>query len=85
MLQVGESSLMLSDTFPGQTVQKGENVTICITAKDAEKSKQFYEALKQGGRVIMELQETHFSPAFGQVTDKFGVSFQIFTEGTSMN
>jgi PhnB protein len=85
MLQVGESSLMLSDTFPGQTVQKGENVTICITAKDVEKSKQFYEALKQGGRVIMELQETHFSPAFGQVTDKFGVSFQIFTEGTSMN
>ncbi|MCY9695686.1 VOC family protein [Paenibacillus alginolyticus] len=85
MLQVGESSLMFSDTFPGQTVQKGDNVTICITSKDKEKSQKFYNALKDGGQVIMELQETHFSPSYGQVKDKFGVTFQIFTEGASMN
>ncbi|MDQ0873340.1 PhnB protein [Paenibacillus sp. V4I3] len=85
MLQVGESNLMFSDTFPGKPLQKGDNVTICITTKDAEKSKQFYEALQQGGQVKMPLQETFFSPAFGEVTDKFGITFQIFTEGKSMN
>lgn len=85
MLQVGESNLMFSDTFPGQPLQKGDNVTICITTKDAEKSKQFYEALSQGGQVKMPFQETFFSPAFGEVTDKFGITFQIFTEGKSMN
>jgi PhnB protein len=31
--------------------------------------------------VTMPLQKTFFSPAYGSVTDKFGVSFQIFTEG----
>jgi PhnB protein len=56
-------------------------VTICITTKDADKSKQIFEALQQGGQVIMPLQETHFSPAYGNLTDKFGVNFQIFTEG----
>jgi PhnB protein len=85
MLQVGESNLMFSDTIPGQPLQKGDNVTICITTKDAEKSKQFYEALSQGGQVKMPFQETFFSPAFGEVTDKFGITFQIFTEGKSMN
>ncbi len=28
----------------------------------------------------MPLQETFFSPAYGIVTDKFGVTFQIYAE-----
>ncbi len=35
--------------------------------------------LKQEGQVVMPLQEVHFSPAYAIVTDKFGVTFQIFT------
>ncbi|SFL54019.1 PhnB protein [Paenibacillus sp. 1_12] len=80
MLKVGETDLMLSDTFPGQPHQTGDQVTICIVIKDKEKSKKIYEALKQDGQVIMELQETHFSPSYGSLKDKFGITFQIFTE-----
>ncbi|MGC5326357.1 VOC family protein [Brevibacillus sp. SYSU BS000544] len=81
MLKVGEAELMFSDTFPGQPVQSGSQVTICIGTNDAEKSKQFFNALQDGGQVIMPLQETFFSPAYGIVTDKFGIPFQIYTEG----
>jgi PhnB protein len=81
MLKVGETDLMFSDTFPGQPHQLGNQVTICISTNDVEKSKQIFEALQQGGQVSMQLQETHFSPAYGSVTDKFGVTFQIYTEG----
>lgn len=80
-LKVGESELMFSDTFPGQHHQSGNQVTICISTNDKEKSKQIYESLRQDGQVNMPLQETHFSPAYGVVTDKFGVTFQIYTEG----
>ncbi|GIM46591.1 VOC family protein [Collibacillus ludicampi] len=80
-LKVGETELMLSDTFPGQPHQSGNQVTICISTNDLEKSKQIYESLQQDGQVNMPLQETHFSPAYGIVTDKFGVVFQIYTEG----
>ncbi|MFJ8248043.1 VOC family protein [Peribacillus asahii] len=80
-LKVGETELMFSDTFPGQPHQSGSQVTICISTNDAEKSTKMYEALQQGGQVIMPLQETFFSPAYGNVTDKFGINFQIFTEG----
>jgi PhnB protein len=81
MIKVGETDMMFSDNFPGQQSLSGNQVTICITSSDAEKSKQIYEALKQGGEVKMPMQETFFSPAYGIVKDQFGVTFQIFTEG----
>ncbi|NHM34003.1 VOC family protein [Neobacillus terrae] len=80
-IKVGETELMLSDTFPGQPHSSGTQVTICITTDNAEKAKLMFEALMQEGQVTMPLQETFFSPAYGSVVDKFGVSFQIFTEG----
>lgn len=80
-LKVGETELMFSDTFPGQPHASGNQVTICITSDDVEKSRAMYEALSQGGQVTMPLQDTFFSPAYGSLVDKFGVNFQIFTEG----
>ncbi|GIQ63918.1 hypothetical protein PACILC2_24860 [Paenibacillus cisolokensis] len=41
LLKVGETDLMFSDTFPGQPLQKGNHVTICITTNDTLKSKKF--------------------------------------------
>lgn len=80
MLKVGETDLMLSDTFPDKPQQTGSQVTVCITTKDAAQSKQIYDALKQEGQVHMPLQETFWSPAYALLTDKFGVTFHISTD-----
>lgn len=80
-IKVGESELMFSDTFPGQPHQSGTQVTICISTNDADQSRAMFEALSDGGTVTMPLQETFFSPAYGIVIDKFGVTFQLYTEG----
>jgi PhnB protein len=80
-IKIGETDLMFSDTFPGQPVQSGNQVTICITTDDAKQARQMFAALQDGGQVTMPLQETFFSPAYGSVTDKFGINFQVFTEG----
>jgi Uncharacterized protein conserved in bacteria len=80
-LQVGESELMLSDSPFGSSIASGKQVTICITTNEVEKSKRIFEALKQdGGHVNMPFQAEPFSPGFGDVTDKFGVAFQVFTD-----
>ncbi|MBB3108869.1 PhnB protein [Paenibacillus phyllosphaerae] len=79
-IKVGETDIMFSDTFPGQPYQSGSLVTICLSTDDKEQAQQFYEALQEGGRVVMPLQETFFSPGYGIVTDKFGVTFQVYTE-----
>ncbi|MBM7650848.1 VOC family protein [Neobacillus cucumis] len=80
-IKVGETEVMFSDNFPGTPHQSGNQVTLCLSTNDAEQARKFFDALQDGGQVGMPLQETFFSPAYGSVTDKFGVNFQIFTEG----
>jgi len=80
-IKVGESEIMFSDTFPGQPAQEGNLVTICVTFDNADKARQIFEALQEGGQVEMPLMETSFSSAYGVIKDKFGVTFQIYTEG----
>ncbi|RYL87090.1 VOC family protein [Sporolactobacillus sp. THM19-2] len=79
-IRVGESVMMFSDTFPGQPAHEGNLVTICVTFDNADKARQIFEALQDGGQVEMPLSETSFSPAYGVIKDKFGVTFQIYTE-----
>ncbi|MDZ5471301.1 VOC family protein [Bacillus sp. 31A1R] len=79
-LKVGSIDLMISDTFPGSPYQLGSQVTIAITINDIEKSKEVFERLQAGGKVGMPLQETFWSPLYGQVIDKFGVQWQVSTE-----
>ncbi|MGG0592350.1 VOC family protein [Priestia megaterium] len=81
-LKVGDTDLMLSDTFPGQPYQIGSQVTVAISIDSIEKSKEVFEKLKEDGQVGMRLQETFWSPSYGQVTDKFGVTWQISTQLT---
>lgn len=80
VLKIGESELMVSDTLPGQAPRTGNQVNICIISSDAEQSRRLYDALQQDGQVDIPLGETYFSPAYGMVTDKFGVTFQVVTK-----
>lgn len=80
-VKIGESYLLFSDTFPGNPHSIGNQVTICVNTNDKEESKRIYDALQEDGEVVMPLQETFFSPLYAIVTDKFGVTFQIYTEG----
>ncbi|NHN29227.1 VOC family protein [Paenibacillus agricola] len=80
ILKIGETDIFVSDLIPGEPHQVGNQVSICITTHDKDKSRELYESLKHGGQVNMPLEATYFSPAYAMVTDKFGVTFQIFTK-----
>jgi PhnB protein len=76
-LNIDGSNVMFSDTFPGMPFVEGNNVTLAIVNKDIEQIKSIYEGLKEDGNVVMELQETFWSKLYGQVTDKFGIHWQL--------
>lgn len=78
-LKVGGNDLMLSDTFPGQPLELGDQVGIAVIISDPEETKVVFEKLSVGGQIIMELQQTFWSPLYGQVKDKFGVTWQVST------
>lgn len=81
-LKIGESDLMLSDTFPGPHQVEyivGSNINIALNIQNVDKSKELFDNLSVDGQIIMNLQETFFSPAYGQVKDKFGVTWHVST------
>jgi len=81
ILKIGDSELQLSDNVTGSSYQKGTQVTIVVQTNDKSKATQYFEELKQGGQVNEPLQASFFSPAYGNVTDKFGVTFRILAKG----
>ncbi|WP_044640108.1 VOC family protein [Risungbinella massiliensis] len=78
-LKVGDSDLMFSDTFPGMPYQQGDSVQIALHPSDEARSREIFNALADGGQIVMPLQKTDWSPLYGIVKDQFGVFFQVST------
>lgn len=75
-LRIGDTVVMASDGMaPGKPEFKGFSLT--VTAKDAAEADRLFGALGQGGQVQMPLGKTFFSPRFGAVADRFGVSWMV--------
>ena len=77
-LRIGESDVMASDGHGAGTLDfKGFSLPISV-ASEAE-ADRIFNALSKGGQVLMPLAKTFFSPRFGIVADKFGVSWMVLT------
>jgi PhnB protein len=54
--------------------------SLSLTAKDVPEAKRLFAALGEGGQVQMPFAQTFFSPGFGMVADRFGVSWMVIVE-----
>ncbi len=74
--RLGDSTLMASDGMAsGQPTFAG--VSLSLLVRDAAEAERVFQALGAGGQVQMPLGPTFFSPAFGMVADRFGVSWMV--------
>ena len=64
--------------MPGQAQLQG--FSLSLTARDEAEADRLFGALAEGGQVQMPLGKTFFSPRFGMVTDRFGVSWMVIVE-----
>ena len=77
-LRVGETTVMASDgRCQGRPSFQG--FSLSLTAADEAEAERRFESLADGGQVQMPLTKTFFSPRFGMVLDRFGVSWTIVT------
>jgi len=51
--------------------------SLSLEAADEAAAKTFFNALADGGQIHMPLTKTFFSPCFGMVVDRFGVSWMV--------
>jgi PhnB protein len=77
--KVGETLLNGSD---GQCTGTPEfrGMSLALTAADASEADRIFAALSDGGSVQMPMTEIFFSPRFGMVADRFGVSWMVMAE-----
>ncbi len=75
-VRIGDTTVLVSD---GRCLGKPvfEGFALAITVPDAAAAERVFTRLSDGGQVQMPLSETFFSPRFGMVADRFGVSWMV--------
>ncbi len=74
--RIGDNTIMASDgRCTGQPSFQG--FALSLTIGDEAEADRLFGALADGGQVQMPLTKTFFSPRFGMVADRFGMSWMI--------
>jgi PhnB protein len=74
--RVGDSTVMASDCHnAGRPNFQG--VSLALQVKGVAEAESRFAALAEGGQVQMPLTQTFWSPGFGMVVDRFGVSWMV--------
>lgn len=78
-LRIGDTNVLVSDSqCTGNPSFQGFGLALTVPS-EAEADRVF-AALADGGQVQMPLGKTFFSPRFGMVADRFGVTWMILVE-----
>lgn len=74
--RIGDSEIMASDgCADGKPFFQG--FALSLPARDESDADRKFQALSDGGQVQMPLAKTFFSPRFGMVADRFGVTWIV--------
>jgi PhnB protein len=81
-LRIGGMHLMVSDGNSNmQPSFKG--FTLSLGVDDSAQAERAFNALSVGGKVVMPLGKTFWSPCFGMLEDRFGVGWMVITQDGS--
>ena len=65
-----------SDVQPEQ-YRRPQGFSVLVDVDGVEQARRLFTALSEGGSVALPLQATFWSPAFGVLTDRFGIPWEI--------
>ena len=77
--RVGDQLLMASDGCDDKSTFDGFRLALAVPTK--VESHKTFNALAEGGSVVMPLCKTFWSPCYGMVTDKFNVGWMVMVRG----
>lgn len=76
-LRIGDATVLASD---GRCMGKAsfQGFSLSLTVANEAEADRLFAALSDGGQVQMPLAKTFFSPRFGMVADRFGVTWMVY-------
>jgi uncharacterized protein YndB with AHSA1/START domain len=76
VLRIGETTVMVSDGHREGT-PKFQGFSLVVNVPDEPRADTLFNALAEGGQVVMPMGKTFWAPRFGMLTDRFGVGWMI--------
>jgi PhnB protein len=76
-LRIGTTELMASDGDCDASGSKHSGYSLSLTADDAASGEKLFNALSDGGQVMLPWQATFWSKGFGMLVDRFGVMWMV--------
>ena len=75
-LRIGDATVLASD---GRCLghPSFQGFAVSLTVPNEAEAERLFAGLAEGGQVQMALAKTFFSPRFGMVADRFGVSWMV--------
>lgn len=77
--RVGDVCLMASDGCDDKS--KFDGFRLALTVPTEAEAHKAFNALADGGSIMMPLGKTFWSPCYGMVTDKFNVGWMVMVPG----
>jgi PhnB protein len=74
--RIGDTQVMASDGS-GTEVAGFTGFSLSLAVDSVEQADRYFDALSEGGSVVMPLGQTFWSPRFGMLKDRFGVSWMV--------
>ena len=78
-LAIGDT-LLIGNDVPPSVFEKIRSAYMYLSVDSSEEAERVYKLLTEGGQVYMPLEETFYATRFGQLRDRFGVSWSIIHE-----
>ncbi len=82
-LPISKETMLLGCDMSAELGMKptvGNNISLSVSAANAEEAGKIFKGLAAGGQVTMPLQQTFWAPMFGMLVDKFGISWMVGCE-----
>lgn len=79
-LQFGENTIYCCDHKPKQKPIQGNNMMMDLTLSDEVEIQRVFNALSNGGTVIMPLAPLGWTPLFGMIIDRYGIKWSIMQQ-----
>ena len=76
-ISIGDRALMASDSMPGQPYEGMKGFSVVLAYPTVEEARRVFDALAEGGNVIMPMGKTFWAESFGMVVDRYGVPWMV--------
>ena len=79
-LQLKDGSILASDDMPSSPTKGMNGFFVSLAYPTADEATRIFKAFSDGGRVVMPIDKTFWTDAFGMLIDRFGTPWMVSSE-----